>query len=84
MRSDFNIVEEALIDVSSTDFINNDRGFYFHSIDGGIVKYIPWGNGTTVITKTIAGSDDFNRITKCKKIVSSGTTATNIYVGYAE
>jgi len=83
MNSGFNIIEEHLIDVSSADFVA-DQPFTFHTVDGGDVSYQPWGNkdDDDPITKTIAASDEFNRVVQCKKIFASGTTATNIYVGY--
>lgn len=83
MESAFNIIEEHLIDVSENDFESN-RPFFFHTTVGGTIVYQPWGNKSSdaLITKVIEASDDFNRITQCRKIVSSGTTATSIYIGY--
>jgi len=83
MNSAFNIIEEHLIDVSEHDF-ESDVPFFFHTTTGGDVTYVPWGNKTTddAITKTIEASDDFNRITQCRKIIAATTSATGIYVGY--
>lgn len=83
MESVFNIISEKLIDVSSVDYESNE-GFFFHTIDGGAIKYVPVGNidsGTGIITKTFLPSDTFNIPIEVKKIYADGTTATNIYVG---
>ena len=83
MESGFNIIEEHLIDteLADADFVSS-RGFFFHSTVGGVVKYLPLGNTTEAITKTIEASDDFNRCTQCKRIYKVDTTATGIYIGY--
>jgi len=76
-----NIVEEALIDVSAENYTNED-GFFIRSNVGGVIKYIPINNlDTEVITKTIDASAIFNDPVVCRKVISAGTVATEIYVG---
>ena len=82
MESGFNIIEEQLIDVSVNDF-ESDQPFFFHCLGDGDISYLPWGNkSNNVITKSMAASDSYNCSVQCRKIFSSGTTATNIYIGY--
>ena len=83
MESGFNIIKEALIDVSTVDY-EDAHGFFFHTTVGGDIKYVPLGNtdaGAGIITKTFEASDSFNVTTIAKKIYSADTTATGIYVG---
>ena len=76
-----NIVKETLIDVSSADYTNED-GFFIRSNVGGVIKYIPINNlDTEVITKTLEASVIFNDPIVCRKVISTGTVATEIYVG---
>jgi len=76
-----NITREVLIDVSLQDFTDNN-GFFIRS-GAGNIKYCPLGNNDAeAITKTVDASAIFNDPVICRKVFSSGTTATGIYVGY--
>ena len=76
-----NIVEEALIDLSTTDYEDID-GFFIRSNVGGVIKYVPANNlDTEVITKTLEASAYFNDPVLCKKVIKVGTVATEIYAG---
>lgn len=78
-----NITREVAVDVSSLDFID-EFGFFIRSGGGGAIKYCPIGNisDADAITKTVDASALFVDPVICRKIFSSGTTATSLYVGY--
>ena len=79
------IVHEELISLASTDFTKNSgEGFFFHTIDGGAIKYTPLNDSdANAVTKTFNASDVYNNAVMAKKIFRIGTTATNIYIGTA-
>ena len=73
------IIREKLIDVSSVDFENN-QGFFFRSKDGGAIAYVPFDQDESVII-TVDADEYFNDCRLAKKILKTGTSATNIYIG---
>jgi hypothetical protein len=73
------IIREKLIDVSSVDFENN-QGFFFRSKDGGDIAYVPFDQDESVII-TVDADEYFNDCRLAKKILKTGTSATNIYIG---
>ena len=79
------IVHEQLISLASVDFaFTNGEGFFFHSTDGGAIKYTPFNDiNANAVTKTFNASDVYNNPVLAKKIFKTGTTATVIYVGTA-
>ena len=80
-----NITTEHLIDVTAVDFYDA-QGFFMRSKDGGTIRYIPYDNaeGDTDYVDFVAdASEYFNDCRFARKILSSGTNATNIYVGKA-
>lgn len=77
-----NITREVAVSVASVDF-TDENGFFIRSGAGGAIKYCPIGNGDAeAITKTVDASALFNDPVICRKIFSSGTTATSIVIGY--
>lgn len=77
------IVHEKLISLASTDYTNED-GFFFHTVDGGIIKYCAKNDvDANYVTKTFNASDVFNNPVMARKIFKTGTSATNIYIGTA-
>ena len=84
-----NIIRELLIDVSKVDY-TDEFGFFIRTGDGseqsgdGDIEYCPVGNKTDAqsITKTVTGSAYFIDPVRCRKIISAGTTATPVYIGY--
>ena len=76
-----NIVSDRLIDVSAVDY-EDGSGFFFHATGAGDIKYLA-ANDAIAVTKTFAASETYNNPILAKKIFSSGTTATGIYVGRA-
>jgi hypothetical protein len=76
-----NITRVVLIDVSTQDY-EDDAGFFIRS-GAGNIKYCPVGNeDSEAITKTVTASAIFTDPEICRKVFSSGTTATGIYIGY--
>jgi len=85
MESGFNIIEEYAIDVSENDYVEtNPQGCFFHATVGGNIKYLPLGNknDSDAVTKTFEASESYNNTVIVKKIFSSGTTASGIFIGY--
>lgn len=78
-----NIVSQKLIDVSAEDY-EDGSGFFFHTTAGGNVKYCSLDDADAdAVTKTYSAQETFILPEKVRKIFSSGTTATGIYVGRA-
>ena len=77
-----NITREVAVSVASVDF--TDEGGFFIRSGAGDIKYCPIGNKSDAeaITKTVDASALFIDPVICRKIFSSGTTATGIYIGY--
>lgn len=76
-----NIVTKKLIDVSEADF-TDEEGFFFHTTVGGAVKYCCINDADEdAVTITFDASDTFINCEVWRKIFSSGTTATGIYIG---
>lgn len=76
-----NILHEALIDVSSADYVN-EEGFFFHTTVGGAIKYCAKNDAdAAAVTKTFSASDVFNNPVVARKIFHTGTDATGIYIG---
>ncbi len=76
-----NIVREVKIDVSASDF-EDAGGFFIRAETAGNIKYVPFGNtDDEVITRPIGVSYDFSNQVLCRKVISSGTTASDIYIG---
>jgi hypothetical protein len=78
-----NIQREVKIDtlLAAGDYVDAG-GFFFRAETGGVIKYVPILNeDAEVITKTIPASVIFGDPVLCRKIIASGTTASNIYVG---
>ena len=77
-----NITREVAISVASADF-TDENGFFVRS-GAGNIKYCPIGNKSDAeaITKTVDASALFVDPVICRKIFSSGTTATGIVIGY--
>jgi len=80
-----NITTEHLISLATKDF-ELEQGFFFRSKDGGTIRYIPFGNAkgdADYIDFTADASEYFNDCRFARKILKTGTSATNIYVGHA-
>jgi hypothetical protein len=80
-----NIETEHLISLASADF-EDAQGFFFRSKDGGAIRYIPFKNSAgdaDFIDFTADASEYFNDCRFARKILKTGTSATNIYVGHA-
>jgi hypothetical protein len=77
-----NITREVPVDVAAVDF-TDEAGFFIRS-GAGNIKYCPIGNKSDAeaITKTVDASALFVDPVICRKIFSSGTTATSIVIGY--
>jgi hypothetical protein len=76
-----NIQRVKAVDVSLLDF-EDINGFFIRS-GAGVIKYCPVLNGNSEpITKTVDAQVYFVDPEVCWKIFASGTTATNIFVGY--
>ena len=77
-----NITRAKKIDLTLGDF-EDANGFFIRS-DAGAIKYCPVNNreDADAITKTVADSVIFVDPEMCRKIFATGTTATNIFVGY--
>ena len=76
-----NIIRVVKIDLSAGDF-EDANGFFIRS-DAGNIKYCPVNNqDTEAITKTVEATAVFIDPEMCRKVFASGTTATNIYIGY--
>lgn len=78
-----NIVRELPVDLSASDF-TDENGFFIRSGSGGIIKYCPVGNEDgEAITKTVPASPYFEDPVICRKIFRLVTSPdTEIYIGY--
>lgn len=78
------ITHQVTIDVSEEDYVN-ENGFYFHCTTAGDVKYCAYDDkdDADAVTKTFEARATFTDIEPvfCRKIFSSGTTASGIIVG---
>lgn len=78
------ITHQLLIDVSKEDYVN-ENGFYFHCKTAGDVKYCAYDDkdDEQAQTKTYEAQPTFKDAEPvfCRKIFSSGTTASGIIVG---
>ena len=75
------IAHEKLISLASTDY-TDEGGFYFHTVDGGVIKYCAIEDAdANYVSKTFNASDVYNNPVIARKIFKVGTTATNIYAG---
>jgi len=75
------ITHKELIDVSENDY-TDESGFFFHTTGGGDVKYCLINDvDDNAVTITLSAQETFTLPELCRKIFSSGTTATGIYVG---
>lgn len=75
------IMHKELIDVSENDY-TNENGFYFHTTGGGDVEYCLLNDADAdAVTITFSAQETFVMPELCRKIFSSGTTATGIYIG---
>jgi hypothetical protein len=78
-----NIVHEEAVDLSSTDFVD-EEGFFFHTTAGGNIKYCAKNDtDAAAVTKTFDATDSYTRPVMARKIFKTGTTATGIYAGKA-
>lgn len=76
---------EKSIDVSATDY-ENKQGFFFRAEGTGTIYYIPFlAEGDDADTKIAVTVDSaqysFSDCRMARKILSSGTDATSIYIG---
>ena len=78
-----NITRVVPVDLSESDFID-ENGFFIRAAgNGGDIKYCPVDNeDSEAITKNFGGSDIFIDPEVCRKIFVVGTDASDIYVGY--
>lgn len=77
-----NIIREVAVDLSTTDFVDND-GFFLRAGVAGDIKYLPVGNADNeAVTKTVEASSAFGDPVICRKVFKVGTSATGIYAGY--
>lgn len=78
-----NITREKLIDLSTSDF-TDENGFFLRSGTGGIVKYCPIGNADAeFIIKTMPTSASFCDPTICRKVFRLVTSPdTELYAGW--
>ena len=78
------ITHQLSIDVSEEDYVN-ENGFYFHATTAGNVKYCAFDDKDDgqAQTKTFEAQASFKDAEPvfCRKIFSSGTTASGIVVG---
>lgn len=75
------ITHKELIDVSESDY-TNENGFFFHVTGKGAVKYCLLNDAdAAAVTITFSAQETFVLPELCRKIFSSGTTATGIYIG---
>jgi hypothetical protein len=76
-----NIQRVVAVSLASTDFVD-ESGFFIRS-GAGDIKYCPVNNqDNEPIIKTVEAQVYFQDPEVCRKIFKTGTTATDIYVGY--